>query len=97
MPPSDGSQGQSVSGRFAQALCSSLYCVLNAPWDVDLPVCGAITVSLDVENVTRCNECGERFFDEKGVAFRNGVEGMEKFSMQKAAHVEGRVSLIKDG
>ena len=57
----------------------------------------AIPIALNVENVTGCNERAERFFDEKGVAFRQRVESIQEFPVQKAAHVETRVSLLKDG
>src|SRR2546423_3275466 len=97
MPPGHGSQGQHVPGRFAHTCCSSLYGVLNAAWNGALSPCPAIPIALDVENVTGCNERAERFLDEKGVALRQRVESIQEFPVQKAAHVETRVLLLKDG
>src|SRR5690242_14502266 len=97
MPPGHSGQGQHMPGRFAHMCCSSLYSVLNAAWDGDLAAYLAIPIALDVVNITGCNERAERFLDEKGVAFRQRVEGIQEFPVQMAAHVETRVSLLKDG
>src|SRR5205807_5171730 len=97
MPPGHGSQGQHVPGRFAHTCCSSLDGVLDAMWNGDLTSWLAIPIALDVENVTGCNQRGKGFLDEKGVAFRQRVESIQEFPVQKATHVETRVSLLKDG
>ncbi len=77
MPPGDSSQGQHLSGCFPQVLCSLLHRVLNAWWNACGLKCFAISVTLDIENVTCCNHSTQRFFNEKGVAFRQGVERIQ--------------------
>src|SRR5436309_1417189 len=66
-------------------------------WNGDLTSWLAIPIALDVENVTGCNQRAKGFLGEKGVAFRQRVESIQEFPVQKAAHVETRVSLLKDG
>src|SRR2546421_5184306 len=81
MPSRNGCQGQDVPGRFPQVLCPSMHAILNAARNMDLAMRGAIPVTLHVENIARRDEGGKGFFDEKGIAFRQRVKGIQEFSV----------------
>src|SRR5579885_1825453 len=56
----------------------------------------AIPVALDIENVAGCQKRTENFFHKEGIALGQGVEGIRKLPVQKTAHGESRMLLLKD-
>src|SRR5579859_1694107 len=96
MPSCNGGQGQYVPGRLAQVFGSTLYGIMNAAWNTRFTQRLAIPVPLGVENVAPGHERPERFFNKKGITLSQGVERIQQFAVEKAAHIKRGLLLLED-
>ena len=73
----DSRECQQFSGCFTQAVRALLDSGLNTAWDAQALQCLASPGSLGIEDSSGCSQGGQDFFYEKGIAFGEGVQGVQ--------------------
>src|SRR5579875_836596 len=77
---SDSRERQYFTGLFTQTVRALPHCGGNAAWDVQVLQRLASPGSLSIEDPPGYLQGGQRFFDEKGVAFGERVQGVQQLA-----------------
>src|SRR5205823_13152318 len=70
--------------------------ILDAAWDVQRARLLALPATVLVKNVPGLDERFEQFLDEKGIALRKRVQGIQQFALRQGRHREHRATQRED-
>src|SRR5947207_13932920 len=92
VPPGHGCQVQYLSGSFTQLSGAQLNSILDAAWDVPGALLLSLPVTVFIHNVSGLDERFEQFLDEKGIALRNTVHGIQPIALGQGKYLEHRAT-----
>src|SRR5512143_2779490 len=91
-PPShDRGEGQGLKCLLIQLLGAPLNCILDGAWDAQLIDLFSIPSTIDVKNVTFCNECFQDFFNKERISLSERKDGIEKFLADRSWQIKDRL------
>src|SRR6266700_4741779 len=96
VPSGHGCQVQHLPGSFAQLSGAKRDGILYAAGDVQRASLLALPATLLIKNVSGLDERFEQFLDDKGIALRQAVHGIQQFALRQGRHREHRATKLED-